>query len=400
MNKTYTVGEITRYLKDLITNDIFLSSVYISGEISNLKLHSSSHIYFTLKDENCSIKAVMFSNYTRALRFIPEDGMKVIVYGSVTVYEKAGVYQLMVSNMVPEGLGELYLAFEQLKDKLRLKGYFTRDKKPVPKYPRFVAVITSKTGAALKDFLNVAQRRARGIPITVYNSLVQGPDASRQIAARIEQINRRNEADVIVIARGGGSIEELWPFNEEITADAIYNSKIPVVTGIGHESDFTIADMTADLRAPTPSAAAEIVFPDMFAVSNNIAGMFEKAMMIINARIVRYLGELDRLLGRHVFAKPDMLFDKYKQELDQFDEQIKDLIQTKLKFKKQELLNKVEIIEKVNPYSILQKGYSFTTTKDGTRISSIKDIETDMDVIVRYHDGRYSAKVKDVITNE
>lgn len=400
MNKTYTVSEITRYIKDLITNDIFLSSVYITGEISNLKLHSSSHIYFTLKDENCSIKAVMFANYTKTLRFIPKDGLKVIVYGSVAVYEKAGQYQLTVSSIVPEGLGELYLAFEQLKEKLRLKGYFTGEKKPVPRYPGSVAVITSKTSAALRDILNIAERRARGIPITVYNSLVQGPEASKQVAARIEQINKKNEADVIIIARGGGSIEELWPFNEEITADAIFHSQIPVVTGVGHETDFTIADMTADLRAPTPSAAAEIVFPDMFAVSVSISGMYEKAAMIASARIARSLGELDRLNGRYVLAKPEMMFDKYRIELDGYDERVIDLIGTKIKFSEKELSAKTEVIEKVNPYAILLKGYSYTTDIEGGRLSSIKDIKPGMDVIVRYHDGVYSANVKEVIKND
>lgn len=400
MNKTYTVSEITRYIKDLVTNDIFLSSVYITGEISNLKLHSSSHIYFTLKDENCSIKAVMFASYTKALRFIPKDGMKVIVYGSVTVYEKAGQYQLAVSNMVPEGLGELYLAFEQLKEKLRLKGYFSAEKKPVPKYPRSVAVITSKTGAALKDILNISQRRAGGIPVTVYNSLVQGSGAAASVAARIDQINKKNEADVIIIARGGGSIEELWPFNEEVVADAIFRSRIPVVTGIGHETDFTIADMTADLRAPTPSAAAEIVFPDMFAVSISIAGMYEKAAILMNARIGAAMGALDRLTGRHVFAKPHMLFDKFTLALDQYDNQAYDLIETKIKLSKKELSNKAEVLEKVNPYAILKKGYSITAGLDGTRISSIKDIRPGMDITVRYHDGSYRGNVKDVIEND
>ncbi len=359
MRKTYTVSELNQYIRNLITNDLFLSAVYVSGEISNLKLHSSSHIYFTLKDDNASIRAVMFSNYTKTLRFIPRDGMKVILFGYVTVYEKAGQYQIAVSSMVPDGLGELYLAFEQLKEKLRLKGYFAEErKKEIPGYPEKVAIITSASGAALKDFLNIAKRRAGGVEIHLYDTLVQGNEAAAGISRCLDRANSKAEADVIVLARGGGSIEDLWAFNEEMVADAIYRSNIPVVTGIGHETDFTIADMTADLRAPTPSAAAELVFPDMLSIKMNITGTEEKIFMLMRSKLGQQRSRLEELLHKAVLRNPELMLERYKMDLDNTMQKIGASISVRIRFEKQRLLNLISVLSGSNPLNILKKGFS------------------------------------------
>jgi exodeoxyribonuclease VII large subunit len=397
MNKSYTVSEITQYIKNLMTNDIFLSSVYVSGEISNLKLHTSSHIYFTLKDENASIRAVMFSNYTKLLRFVPADGMKVIIYGYVSVYEKNGQYQVTVSNIIPEGYGALYLAFEQLKDKLRLKGYFNEAaKKMIPVFPEQVAIVTSVSGAALKDFLNVASRRAKGIPIHVYNTLVQGQTAAKQIAGRIEEINRIGKADVIVLARGGGSIEDLWPFNEEIVADAIYDSRIPVVTGVGHETDNTIADMVADRRAPTPSAAAEMVFPDMFSVGLNITDTREKIFTIMNTRLKNCRKDIENISGKTALKKPELLFERHKMDIDNNFEKVSSMFYFMLTYEKQEIENKISILTKINPLNILKKGFSYATDKENRNVNSVKNIHPDDVIKVKLYDGDLTAAVKEV----
>ena len=401
MKKTYTVSEITGYIKKIITTDMILSSIYVTGEISNLKLHTSSHIYFTLKDDNASIRAVMFSNYTKLLRFVPKDGMKVIIYGYVTVYERAGQYQLTVSNIIPEGYGELYLAFEQLKEKLRLKGYFYDDKKKkIPVFPERVAIITSKTGAALKDFLNVAARRAKGIPIHVYNSLVQGENASKQIVSRIKEINDENNVDVIVLSRGGGSIEDLWAFNEEIVAKAIFDSVIPIVTGIGHETDFTIADMVADLRAPTPSAAAEIVFPEMLNAALNISNMNEKIKMIISSRIQNAYSKLGSVQNVSVIKKPEILFERYKMDVDIIVERINSLIEVKFRFVQQGVENMITLISKINPINILKKGFNYTKNSDDMHVTSAKDVRIGETITVEFYDGDIKANVKDVMIYE
>jgi exodeoxyribonuclease VII large subunit len=397
MRKTYTVSELNQYIKNLITNDLFLSAVYVSGEISNLKLHSSSHIYFTLKDDNSSVKAVMFSNYTRTLKFIPKDGMKVILFGFVNVYEKAGQYQIAVSSMVPDGVGELYLAFEQLKEKLRLKGYFSEDrKKQIPGFPEKVAIITSASGAALKDFLNIAKRRSGGVVVHLYDTLVQGNEAAGSISKCIDRANLKGEADVIVLARGGGSIEDLWAFNEEIVANALYRSKIPVVTGIGHETDFTIADMTADLRAPTPSAAAELVFPDMFSVKMNITGMREKALMLMRSKVEQHSAGLEELLHKAVLRNPEIMLGRYKMDLDNTMHKIGSSISVRIKFEKQKLLNMISVLYGSNPLNILKKGFSYTTDDKGKNIGSVEQLMPGSKIDVRFYDGSCRADVIDV----
>ena len=262
--KVYTVSQINNYIKRILENDVLLSDVYIEAEISNFKAHTSGHLYFTLKDSGAAINAVMFRSYAERLKFMPESGMKVVARGYISLYEKTGQYQLYVNSMEPAGIGALYLAYEQFKARLEKAGVFDQKyKKPIPQMPKTVAVITSPTGAAVRDIINVAGRRNPNVEIVIVPTLVQGKNAGPEIVNAIEKVNRWNKADTIILGRGGGSIEDLWAFNEEIVARAIFDSHIPIISAVGHETDFTIADFISDMRAPTPSAAAELSVFDL-----------------------------------------------------------------------------------------------------------------------------------------
>lgn len=281
-----TVTQLNKYIKSLLETDINLSQVSIRGEISNFKHHSSGHFYLTLKDENAAVRAVMFRSYASRLKFMPENGMKVIVSGKISLYERDGQYQIYISSMQPDGIGDLHIAYEQLKSKLESEGVFNPEhKKPIPKIPKTVGVITSPTGAAIRDIINVCSRRFPMAEILVCPVLVQGDDSARQIAAAIEYMNSAKCADVLIVGRGGGSIEDLWSFNEEVVAYAIYNSDIPVISAVGHETDFTIADFAADMRAPTPSAAAELAVPSAIELKTNIISCYNRMLNCIRKSI-------------------------------------------------------------------------------------------------------------------
>ena len=270
---TLTVSQVNTYLKGLIEDDVLMSSVWVKGEISNFKHHSSGHMYMTLKDSGGTLKAVMFKGNTFRLKFMPEDGMMVLAHGRISVYEQGGQYQLYIDALEPDGVGALYIAYEQLKKRLETEGYFDEShKKEIPLLPKKVAVITSPTGAAVRDIINVMSRRCPICDICVYPVLVQGEGAAEDIAKAIEMVNANGDCDTIIAGRGGGSIEDLWAFNEEVVARAIYNSSVPVISAVGHETDFTIADFVSDLRAPTPSAAAELATPSVVDIKGYIAG--------------------------------------------------------------------------------------------------------------------------------
>ena len=260
--KTFTVSEVNEYINKLLRGDIILRNLNVEGEISNFKLHSSGHMYFSIKDDNSRLRCVMFRGQSRLLKFLPEEGMKVIVKGYVALYERDGQYQLYIQEMQPAGIGALYLAYEQLKEKLEREGLFYEStKKPLPFLPERIGVVTSPTGAAIRDIISVINRRNPNVEIIIYPVLVQGTESKEQIVEAIDYFNKNNYVDVIIVGRGGGSIEELWSFNEEVVARSIFSSKIPIVSAVGHETDFTIADFVADMRAATPSAAAELVIP-------------------------------------------------------------------------------------------------------------------------------------------
>lgn len=269
--KAISVTDLNYYIKNKIADDEYLNNVLIKGEISNFKHHYTGHMYFTLKDDNSLIKCIMFKSYTTNLKFVPKDGMSVLAFGTVSVFERDGVYQLYCKGMQEDGMGSLYTAYEQLKEKLDKEGLFKEEnKKKLPIMPKIIGVLTSNTGSVIKDIINVSTRRNPNVYIRLYPVPVQGEGAGAKIAEAIKIMNDKKLADVLILARGGGSLEDLWPFNEEIVARAIYNSEIPIVSAVGHETDFSISDFVADLRAPTPSAAAEIVVPNIVNIKQNL----------------------------------------------------------------------------------------------------------------------------------
>ena len=315
-DKYITVTQLTKYIKYKIDNDPHLNEVFLKGEISNFKAHSRGHYYFTLKDEEARINAIMFSSSTKNLKFIPQDGMKVLVTGKISVFEANGGYQIYVNDMLEDGVGNLYIAYEQLKKKLEQEGLFDqRYKKPIPKIPRRVGVVTASTGAAIKDIISTIKRRWPLVEILLFPSLVQGENAAPDI---VKQIKRSEDYDIdtLIVGRGGGSIEDLWPFNEEIVARAIYECPIPVISAVGHEIDFTISDFVADLRAPTPTGAAELAVPAISDVSNYLNQLKIRLNKSMQNKITIQKQKLNKITSRYIFTNPisiyqtkEMLFD-------------------------------------------------------------------------------------------
>lgn len=386
--KVLTVSELNSYIKKVMDSDFILGNAYIKGEISNFKLHTSGHAYFSLKDENGKINCVMFRSDVQSLKFMPENGMKVNVKGRVSVYIKDGAYQLYASEIELEGMGELYIAFEKLKEKLSRKGIFDEEhKQSITLYPSKIGVITSKTGAAVRDIINVSRRRNKNIDIVIYPVLVQGVKASKEIIKGIDYMNNADDVDTIIIARGGGSIEELWAFNDENLAYAVYNSKKPVITGVGHETDFTIVDFVSDMRAPTPSAAAEIAVPDLSQFSDKIYTMkkrlsadacyyFEskrKDLELKKKLIENNSPEAFIVNGYSILGKlQELLFIKTKRTLEIEKEKI-----SKYKY----------ILASNNPQNVLNKGYSIIKDKDGEFIDTVKKLKSVNDVVITMKDG-------------
>ena len=300
-----TVEELNKYIKNKIDGDDFLNNVYVKGEISNFKLHYTGHMYFTLKDEKSLIKCIMFKSYTPYLTFMPKDGMKVCILGSVSVFERDGVYQIYAKGMKQDGMGSLYEAYEKMKAKLDKEGLFDiNHKKPIPKFPKTIGVLTSSTGAVIRDIINVSTRRNPNVHIRLIPVPVQGPGAELKIVEALKKMNDENLADVIIVGRGGGSLEDLWPFNEEVLARAIYDSRIPVISAVGHETDFTIADFVADLRAPTPSAAAELAVPNIEDVKDTINDYKNRYKVALKRKIQLMKLRYEKCMSRRVFKEP------------------------------------------------------------------------------------------------
>lgn len=372
-----SVSEVNRYIKDLIAKDIILSGVWVRGEISNFKSHYSGHFYFTLKDEKGVLKCVMFRSRTQALIFTPEDGMKVVIRGYVSVFERDGQYQLYAEEIVPDGVGALYVAFEKLKMKLQLEGLFDDDRKrKLPYLPRSIGVVTSSTGAVVRDIINVLSRRYYNVNVKVYPVQVQGEQAAAQIAGAVRRLNELRNVDVIIVARGGGSLEELWAFNEEIVARSIYESLIPVVSAVGHETDFTIADFVADMRASTPSAAAELVMPERAVVENMLDSLKMRLRNAISKRSAMERLILKRLSESIVFKQP---YNKIYQERMQLDVQ-KRYLQKALSALGSGYRNKLSLLaarlDTLSPLNSLARGYSIIRSeKDNTLVKSIRSVE-------------------------
>lgn len=389
-----TVAQVNEYVKCLIEEEMLLQDIYVCGEVSNFKKHSSGHFYFTLKDSSSEIRAVMFRSYAQKVKFNIENGLKVIVRARVGVFESAGMYQLYVNTMQPEGMGALHLAFEQLKSKLLKEGLFDEThKRPIPKFPKRIGIITSPTGAAVRDIINIATRRYNLASLILFPSLVQGEEAAGQLISGIDYFNITESVDVIIIGRGGGSIEDLWAFNDEYLARAIYNSKIPVISAVGHEIDFTICDFVADLRAPTPSAAAELATPNLADIAAKIDGFKSRSILAISSLIEEYKTRLEYISSSKVFKSPISMLEIPKLR---FSAAKKGLISTftrAVMTKRNDFSQKVAKINALNPLSILSRGYATVTSDEGKTIKSINDIEKNSKISIRFLDGSAQATI-------
>ena len=396
MNKRiFTVGEINKYIKRIFEEDFLLSSLWIQGEISNFKPHRSGHVYFTLKDELGSIACVMFRSHAQNLLFNPEDGMSVVIRGYVSLYEKSGQYQLYAQDIEPAGKGALQQAYEQLKNKLEQRGYFAEDmKQPIPFYPKTVGIITSDTGAAIQDMIQIAKRRNPGIQLVLYPAIVQGKEAGASIAHAIEQFNKWGQADILIVGRGGGSLEDLWAFNEEIVAQAIFSSRIPIISAVGHETDFTIADFVADLRAPTPSAAAELAIPSQLDLKERVRSHRRRLDFLLQYQIESYKDQLTMIKNRPFFRRPLELIYPHQQYIDQAEKKLQRNIQEKLKTVQTQLYHFIEKLEILSPYSHLARGYSILMDKQGVPVTSLRQVQLGEELYIKISDGQIGVTVK------
>lgn len=394
--KIYTVSRITKYIKNLFENDYNLQDIWILGEISNFKLHSSGHMYFVLKDQESQIKGVMFKGNNLSLRFMPQDGMKVKVRGDINVYERRGEYQLYVKEIVEAGKGELYLAFERLKEKLKAEGLFSEEfKKKLPLIPKNIAVITSPTGAAIRDIITISLRRFPNLSILVVPSLVQGTLAAQEIAKKIDFLNKHfNNLDFIILSRGGGSLEELWAFNEEILARSIYNSKIPIVSAIGHETDFTISDFVADLRCPTPSAAAEMTIPDKSSLINNINLLNSKLNKAIKRNLELKVENIYSINKSIQYQGPENKINQYYQYIDEFSVRIKLRIKHQIELYEEKIKKDKQRLDSLNPDAVIERGYSICRKIPGKEIiKRLNQVEIGNEIEVIISDGKMLGKV-------
>jgi exodeoxyribonuclease VII large subunit len=392
--KTLTVSDINNYIKKTLDNDFILANCSIKGEVSNLKLHTSGHIYFSLKDKFSKINCIMFRGDAGNLNFIPEDGMKVIVKGRVSLYEKEGLYQLYCNEMKPDGMGELYLAFEKLKVKLEQNGLFDEShKRKIPTYAKKIGVITSSTGAAVKDIINVTKRRNKKVELLIYPSLVQGANASSDVIKGIEVLNSIEDVELIIIARGGGSIEELWCFNDEKLAEAIYNSKKPIITGVGHEIDYTIVDFVSDRRAPTPSAAAEIAVFNLEETLQKLNNYKNRLYTCANDKIKDKKNRLNFLKKTLDLNSPLIYIANQYSNVDKLKELLNFKLNVKINEKKEKLAKINALLSAHNPLNILNRGYSIIEDDENNGINSIEELNKKDKIKVTMKDGTSKFKL-------
>ncbi len=389
--KIATVSQINGYIKKILDHNIILNDIWIKGEISNFKLHYSGHMYITLKDEKSVLKAVMFKSAAAHLAFMPEDGMKVLARGRISVYEAGGAYQLYINEMTPDGVGELYIAYEQMKKRLEAEGLFDpKLKKPIPQFPERVGVITATTGAAVRDIINVITRRYPKAEIIIYPSLVQGAEAAPNICEGIRYFNEHKLCDTLIVGRGGGSIEDLWAFNEECVARAIFASEIPVISAVGHETDFTIADFVADLRAPTPSAAAEIAVPSQLELISRIS-MLEGRLK--NA-VIKDLKQKRLLAERQKLRSPQEKIGDERLRLDNLLKQLDKAIKIKRMQEQERLGTACAKLDAMSPLKVMARGYAIPTEQDGTVIKSVKKLKSGKEFELILADGKKGCMVK------
>lgn len=389
-----TVTDLNKYIKGRIDNDEMLNNVLVKGEISNFKNHYTGHMYFTLKDENSLIKCVMFKTYTTHLSFMPKDGMKVIILGGVSVFERDGVYQIYAKAMKEDGLGNLYVAYEELKNKLSNEGLFDEKyKKPIPFMPKTIGVLTSNTGAVIRDIINVSTRRNPNVNIRLYPVPVQGNGAGEKIAEGIEFMNKNKLADVLIIGRGGGSIEDLWPFNEEIVARAMFNSEIPIISAVGHETDFTIADFVADLRAPTPSAAAELAVANIDDVRETLKTYNNRYKVALKKKIELMNMSYEKCMTRQAFKNPTQKINEQYMLIDMKVKSLQNSILLKIKEDKTKFVKEVAKLDALSPLKTLTRGYSIISKQDGRIAKEVKDLSQGEKVSIRLSDGSVDAQV-------
>lgn len=438
-----SVKALTKYIKRKFDADPHLRDVYVKGELSNVKIHTNGHIYFSLKDEGAIIKSTMFKTHARNLTFRPEDGMQVFVRGDVNVYEGGGVYQLYAQSMEPDGIGGLFVAFNQLKEKLEREGLFRPDfKQPIPAFPQRVGVLTATTGAAIRDVVTTIQRRYPLCEICIYPTLVQGANAAASIVGNIRQANAQGECDVLIVGRGGGSIEDLWAFNEEPVARAIFESRIPIISAVGHETDTTIADFVADLRAPTPTAAAEMAVPSRPDLLQTVLVVQSRLQQMMTSKIQYEKTRLSKLANAYPLATPERLYRPFTERLAQadialqkamdyymkqqkqnvsilhsrlqsrspqqqisytkhqiasYEQQLTRMLQHRLQQERSRFDSSVRTLQVLNPLTLMAKGFSVVYS-DEKVVKSVKQIQPQDDITIQMQDGFVTAKV--VTTNE
>jgi len=390
-----TVTDLNKYIKNKIDGDEMLNNVLVKGEISNFKNHYTGHMYFTLKDENSLIKCVMFKSYTTHLSFMPKDGMKVMVLGSVAVFERDGIYQIYAKAMKEDGLGSLYTAYEELKKKLEQEGLFAEShKKKIPFMPKTIGVLTSNTGAVIRDIINVSTRRNPGVHIRLYPVPVQGPGAAEKIAEGIKFMNENKLADVLIIGRGGGSLEDLWPFNEEIVARAIYDSELPIISAVGHETDFTIADFVADLRAPTPSAAAELAVANIEDVRETLKLYNNRYKVALKKKIELMRLSYEKCMARPAYKNPTQKINEQYMVIDMKVKALQNSMMLKLKEAKTSFVKETAKLDSLSPLKTLTRGYSIVTKQEsGKAIKSVDDLNSGEKVNLRLSDGQKTATI-------
>lgn len=388
-----SVSDLNKYIKDRVAADEYLNNVLVKGEISNFKHHYTGHMYFTLKDDKSLIKCIMFKSYTATLNFTPKDGMKVNVFGTVSVFERDGVYQIYCKAMQEDGVGDLYAAYNALKEKLEKEGLFDEThKKKIPLMPKVIGVLTSQTGSVIRDIINVSTRRNKNVYIRLFPVPVQGEGAGDKIARAIKIMNDKKLADVLILARGGGSLEDLWPFNEEVVARAIYDSEIPIISAVGHETDFSISDFVSDLRAPTPSAAAELAVADVEDLKDRIKLYEKRYRTLLSRKLDLMKMRYEKCMKSKAFTDPKRKIQDEYLKLEDLLGKIENTISDKVNKSKMRYVELISKLDALSPLKTLKRGYCISEI-DGKVIKSAHDLKENMEIDLKYLDGTKKAKV-------
>jgi len=397
IDNIYSVSQISSYLEALFNTDKVLQDLWVKGEVSNFYQANSGHMYFTIKDEDAQLKTVMFRYKSKNINFELEDGMEIAVHGYINVYKVRGEYQLYADKIVPEGKGTLYEAFEKLKKQLKEEGLFKEEhKSSIPTIPKKIGIVTSPTGAAIRDMLSVVDRRFKNVSILIVPSLVQGDKAADQLVEGINYLNSRDDIDLIIVSRGGGSIEDLWPFNEEKVARAIFSSNIPVISGVGHETDFTIADFVADLRAPTPSAAAELAIGNREEIENHLDNLTRRLLHNQKARLKSAKDGLNSIANRRIFKKPEELFINKMQRLDELSRELKWNMEKKLSKSKERFIILNSKMDTLSPLKTIKRGYSITYDQEDNPVTDIKQVKKGDKVKTTIINGSFLSSVEQI----